>query len=41
VRRAVQEKLAVLRPTDPNCCPSGYRYRYTYLSGRHFRVVRG
>jgi hypothetical protein len=41
VRGAVREKLAVLRPTDPNCCPSSYRYRYTYLDNRHFRVVRG
>jgi hypothetical protein len=41
VRRAVQEKLAVLRPTDPNCCPSAYRYRYTFWDGRHFSVVRG
>lgn len=41
VRGAVREKLAVLKPTDPNCCPSSYRYRYTYRSGRHFRVVRG
>jgi hypothetical protein len=40
-RRAVEEKLAVLRPTDPNCCPSRYRYRYTYLDGARFRVVRG
>jgi hypothetical protein len=41
LRRAVGEKLAVLGPTDPNCCPSGYRYRYTYFTGRRFRVVRG